>query len=142
MNKQLEDSVNSLYKLLFSKQFKRFVIFGFFCNLLGISSLYIFTDIFNFHYILSLIISLIWVNFIGFYLNKYYTFQTSPKTFFLELRKYYTVMSSAFVINLASLFILVDIFKIWYITAGLIVTIVLLFYNFTLHKYWSFRKKR
>ena len=56
--------------LLSGKQFRRFVFFGLICNILGVTSLYLFTEYFKIHYLLSLIISLIYVNFI----NKFYLY--------------------------------------------------------------------
>jgi putative flippase GtrA len=125
--------------LLSGKQFRRFVFFGLICNILGVTSIYVLTEYFNIHYLLSLIIALIFVNFIGFCFNKFYTFNTDKKFFLRELVKYYNVMLSGFLLNLFCMFILVEIFKIWYMAAALIVTAVLLFFNFFLHKYWSFR---
>jgi putative flippase GtrA len=140
MTRQFKYIFNRTCSLIFSKQFRRFVFFGFICNALGLFSLYVLTDILKLYYVLSLLIALICVNFIGFYFNKYYTFKTSPKTFFQELGRYYLVMSSGFIINLVSMYTLVEIFKLWYIMAAVIISIVLLFYNFVLHKYWSFKK--
>jgi putative flippase GtrA len=125
-------------RLLLSQQFRRFIFFGIICNILGVLSIYIFTEYLKLHYIISLIIALIYVNFIGFCFNKFYTFNTSKKLFWQELWKYYNVMLSGFCINIFSMFVLVDIFKIWYITATLIVTVGLTFFNFFLHKFWSF----
>jgi putative flippase GtrA len=125
-------------KLLSSQQFRRFIFFGIICNILGVFSIYIFTEYLKLHYIVSLIFALIYVNFIGFCFNKFYTFNTSKKLFWKELWKYYNVMLSGFCINIISMFILVDIFKIWYITAIFIVTAGLTFFNFFLHKFWSF----
>lgn len=129
-------------KIFNSKRFSKFIIFGAFCNILGTTSLYVFTDFLGLHYILSLIITLIYVNFIGFYLNKIYTFKTPKKYFFRELWKYYSVMSSGFCLNVSSMYLLVDIFKIWYIYAAVIVSIGLLFFNFFMHKSWSFKSNK
>lgn len=116
--------------LIFSQQFRRFIFFGVICNFLGVGSIYIFTEYFKLHYIISLIIALIYTNFIGFCFNKFYTFSTSKKLFWKELWKYYNVMFSGFLINISIMFILVEVFKIWYITSTLIVTVLLTFFNF------------
>nr|NCT54282.1 GtrA family protein [Microcystis aeruginosa G13-03] len=53
--------------------------------------------------------------------------------------KYYNVMFSGLLINVAWMFILVEVFKLWYMASVVIVSAGLMFYNFFLHKYWSFR---
>jgi putative flippase GtrA len=78
-------------------------------------------------------------NLAGFFLNKKYTFKTSKKHFWHELWKYYSVMMSYFLINLIMLYILVNYFHIWYLYASLITTIGGIFYNFVMHKKWSFK---
>jgi len=40
---------------------------------------------------------------------------------------------------LAWMFILVEVFKLWYMASVVIVSAGLMFYNFFLHKHWSFR---
>lgn len=127
---------------IFGKQFLKFILVGAFCNLLAIASLYCFTEILGLYYLLSVLIILIYGNFIGFCLNKLYTFRTLGKYFWRELWKYYSVMLSGFALNLGSIYILVDILKIWYIYAAVIVSVGLLFLNFLLHKYWSFKISR
>lgn len=134
------------FRLLLNKlvkhKFSRFTLFGAFCNILGIGSLYVFTDILKLNYIFSLIIALIYVNFIGFCLNKNYTFRTPKKLFFQELYKYYSVMFSGFILNISLMFFLVDIIGLWYIKAAIIVSVLLLFVNYILHNNWSFNHRK
>ncbi len=66
------------------QQFRRFFIFGLTCNIIYTVSIYLLTEKIKFHYIASVVIALIYTSFIGFCLNKLYTFNTSTKTFFPE----------------------------------------------------------
>lgn len=125
-------------KILRSK-FLRFCLVGGFCALLNLFILYILTTILNWHYILSTIFLMFSVNVLGFYLNKRYTFKTEKKRFWRELWKYQTVMFSSFITILLLMYLLVDVFRIWYIYANIIITVGTTSYNFLMHKNWSFR---
>jgi len=67
----------------------------------------------------------------------------SPKIYNLIVRKFTVIKylisggSSAFV-QLALLYILTDIFKIWYLFSAVIAFIVAFFMSFLLHKFWTF----
>lgn len=120
-------------------KFVRFVFIGAFCTSLNLVLLYLLTSVLGINYIISTLIALIVINMIGFYLNKYYTFKTKREKLLQELWKYYSVMFSSFLLNLFFMFILVQIFKIWYLYASLTITIGFIFYNFLMHKNWSFK---
>jgi putative flippase GtrA len=123
----------------FNSQFIRFAIVGGFCAALNLISLYVLTSLLKINYMLSTLIALIGINFLGFYLNKYYTFETDKSRFWQELWKYYSVMFSSFLLNLFFMYLLVDIFKMWYIYASITITIGFIIYNFLMHKNWSFK---
>jgi putative flippase GtrA len=127
------------FSMKLRRQFAKFVMVGLLCSTLNLLMLYVLISYFNINYILSTLIALLSINFLGFYLNKYYTFQTSKRKFWKELWKYYSVMFSSFLLNLFFMYVLVGVFKMWYIYASLTITIGFLFYNFLMHKSWSFR---
>jgi putative flippase GtrA len=126
-------------------KFSRFLIIGIFCTIQNIFWLYLFTTVLKIHYLLSTIILMITVNSLGFYLNKRYTFKTAIKqrikTITVELFKYHTVMISSSLMILIFMYIFVDIFRIWYIWANLIISLGMAVYNFLLHKKWTFKRK-
>lgn len=121
------------------KKILRFFNVGLLCAGLNFSLLYCLTTLFNIHYLFSTFLSLIFVNFIGFYLNKYYTFKTHKNRFWRELWKYYSVTLSSFLWNLILMYIFVDILGIWYLHGSLTITVIFIIYNFLLHQYWSFK---
>ncbi|TRT83989.1 MAG: GtrA family protein [Microcystis aeruginosa Ma_OC_H_19870700_S124] len=131
-------SIQLLRDIIDSK-FIKFAFIGAFCTALNLGLLYLLTSIAKLNYIISTLIALIAINFIGFYLNKYYTFKTDQKRFLPELWKYYSVMLSSFILNLFFMFVLVQLFNMWYIYASLTITLGFLFYNFFMHKNWSFK---
>lgn len=122
-----------------SSKFFRFCIIGGFCTSLNLVSLYALTTILKVHYILSTIILMLTVNTLGFYLNRRFTFKSKKKRFWHELWKYHTVMFSSSLTVLILMYVLVDIFHIWYLYANIITTIIMIFYNFSMHKRWSFK---
>ncbi|MGK7946886.1 MAG: GtrA family protein [Microcystaceae cyanobacterium] len=129
-------------KTIINGKIFRFLVIGGFCAGLSLLIMYAFTDLFNLHHLISTVISIIVTNFIGFYLNKYYTFKTKRKLFWREMWKYYSVMISSYLLNLMIMYLLVDIIDIWYLYATMIIIVLLTPYNFLLHKFWSFRQKR
>ncbi|MGK7932337.1 MAG: GtrA family protein [Microcystaceae cyanobacterium] len=120
----------------------RFLVIGGFCAGLSLLIMYGFTGLLKLNYLISTVVSIVVTNFIGFYLNKYYTFKTKRKLFWREMWKYYSVMISSYLLNLMIMYLLVDIINIWYLYATMIIIVILTPYNFLLHKFWSFRQKR
>jgi putative flippase GtrA len=131
-------NIRRLWRRL-DKKIIKFSGIGALCASLNLGTLYLLTNILNFNYLISTLIALFLINFIGFYLNKYYTFQTKKKRFWQELWKYYSVMFSSFILNLIFMYLLVDILHIWYLYASLSITICFIVFNYLMHKNWSFK---
>lgn len=121
-------------------QFLRFFTVGGFCAFLNLIILYILTDLCKFHYLVSILIQNIFVNSIGFYLNRSFTFKKAKDNFLQGLIKYHIVMVSSLIIVSFLMYLFVDIFHIWYMTAFIIVTVIMIAYNFISHKKWTFNK--
>lgn len=58
-----------------------------------------------------------------------------------EFAKYFIVGISGFVFDLGSLILFTEVFGFWPTGAVVVNQIILLVYNFTLNKYWSFRNR-
>ena len=117
----------------------RFILVGGLCTILNIVFLYLLVTVLQIHYLFSFILVFVGGNFIGFYLNKYYTFRTKTRNLWKELWKYYSIMLSSFGINLILMYIMVKYLNVWYIYATIIITIGCTVYNYFLHNNWSFR---
>ncbi len=139
-SKKKEDFFNRLLTNITQIRAVRFLGVGGLCAALSILCMYMFTSVLVINYLISTIITIITTNFIGFYLNKYYTFRTHQKRFWRELWKYYSVMMSSYVLNVLAMYVLVDVCKIWYLWATIILIFVLTPYNYLFHKLWSFKK--
>jgi putative flippase GtrA len=124
---------------IISNKFLRFSLVGGFCALQNILILYFLTDILKLHYIFSTLAQMIFVNTIGFYLNKRYTFKTKINRLWYELWKYHTVMFSSFLTVLVLMYLLVEVLHTWYLYAFIILTIGMTGCNFLMHKKWTFK---
>ena len=58
-----------------------------------------------------------------------------------EFTKYFIVGTSGFVFDLGTLILFTEVFGWWPTAAVVVNQIILLTYNFTLNKYWSFRNR-
>lgn len=128
-----------LLKDVYSYKFLKFFLVGSLGYFSSIAMIYVMTDQLRFHYIVSWQIAWFLGNFLTFYFNKRYTFESSKKRFWAEIWRYYLVNSSSLFISLCLIYTCVDIFKIPYLLASVIVSFALMFYNFILHKKWSFK---
>lgn len=137
----LNQAIAGLRYVLNLRIFK-FLGVGGFCAGLSLVILYLSTSVLGINYLISTIISIIVTNFIGFALNKCYTFQTHRKLFWREMWKYYSVMLSSYFLNLVIIYLLVDFVKIWYLYANILLIVILTPYNYLMHRNWSFRKKQ
>jgi putative flippase GtrA len=124
------------------KKLIRFLSVGGTCAIYNLISLYSLTSVLKLHYLFSFILVFLTGNLIGFYLNKYYTFKTQKNLFWKELLKYYTVMTSNFILGITLMFIMVNLLKIWYIYSMVLLTIGGTAYNYWLHNKWSFKKRK
>ena len=128
---------------LFRSSFFRFCLVGAFCAFQNILVLYLLTNYLKLHYVLSIFVQMFYVNTLGFYLNRKYTFTGRIKigSILGELIKYHGIMlSSSFAVAIAMYF-LVDLFKVWYLSAYVILTVLMTIYNFFAHKKWTFNRK-
>lgn len=130
--------MNQLLNIIKSREFHIFVCIGIFVALFSLALLYILVDLIIVPYLFSTIIVFIVANLIGFSLNKYRNFKTSGKFVWQEMKRYYIVVASNALLVAGCMYILVDFLQVWYIYASIIIAVVFAFYNFFLHKNWSF----
>ncbi|TRT62760.1 MULTISPECIES: GtrA family protein [unclassified Microcystis] len=130
--------LKSIMVIVYEKQFSKFFSVGLVCTVFNYVGLYLLTSILGIYYLVSFCIVWLLGNLLGYWLNKKYTFK-SPKSIVGEIHKYYLVMLSSLLINLMIIYILVKYFQVWYLIASVLTTILGIFYNFILHKKWSFK---
>ena len=130
---------SQLLKNIYSYKFLKFLIIGSLGYFSSIAMIYLMIDKLHFNYIISWQIAWFLGNLLTFYFNKNYTFQGKKKRFWSEIWRYYLVNSSSLFISLMGVYIMVDYFKIHYFIASIAISAALIFYNFILHKKWSFK---
>jgi putative flippase GtrA len=94
------------------------------------------------HYLWSTVIAFSTITPLGFLLNKVLTFRTRREYAAVELPRYFAAMAASLVANIALMYLLVSVLRVWYLAASLLVAITLLVVNFLTSDRWSFRVRR
>lgn len=126
-------------KSMINDQFIKFLMTGGICFSTNILVLYIATDVLKFHYLISMLASILIVNLVGWILNRLHTFKSCDSKPLPELAKYILVNLSSMTASLFMMYILVSIANIHYLLASSIIATLMAVINFTLHKNWSFK---
>ena len=123
------------------KELVRFIFVGTFCFGVGIASLYMLTEYGRLHYLLSMTISLLIVNLIGWALNRVWTFESTARETKKEFARYLGVNIVGFGITLILMALFVSVLGINYLVASVIVAALMMLANFVVHRNWSFRHR-
>jgi putative flippase GtrA len=102
--------------------------------------LYILTEFFNFYYLLSTTLSFSISALLNFYFNRRWTFKSTgnPKR---QLLIFSFVAVSGVLLNVAIMYILVELFNIYYMLAKVGSIAVVTIWNFLWNKYFTFGVK-
>jgi len=122
----------------FDRRFCRFLLVGGTCYLFNFALLFCLTDIAGLHYLLSVMLCFVSINCIGYVFNRKYTFTGKKYRFWHGLYKYNIILLSSCLIVLCLMYVMVDYCGINYLLANILVTTGITFYNFFLHKNWTF----
>ncbi len=129
---------------IFSKkiliQICKFAIVGGLGALLNISILFILTEIFKVFYLISEIIAFIFSALQNYLLNKIWTFKEELKSsIFQKGFKYFIISLISLIVNLGTLYILVEFFDFWYLFAEMGAILLSFMINFLGNKIWTFK---
>lgn len=123
-----------------AKEVPFFLGIGGICYLLNLLLLAALSELTHLHYLVSAFLAFLLVNIVGYQLNRQYTFRKGGTVGFLRgLWKYNTVMMSSCLVILVFMYVMVDLFHVWYILANIIITAIMTIYNFVMHKKWTFK---
>jgi dolichol-phosphate mannosyltransferase len=121
-------------------QFFKFAIIGVINTLINLLCLYVFTEFFHIYYLISAVMAFLFAVTNSFILNKIWTFKEkisyNSKTKYI---KFMIISIIALMINLLVLYILTDIFHIYYLISQIIAIVLSLWINFFGNKIWTFR---
>ena len=130
---------NWLLRDIYSWKFLRFVLVGSLGYISSILLIYLLTEKLKLHYIISWQVAWFFSNLLTFSINKLYTFNSKKRNFGFEIWRYYLVNSSSLFFALIGVYVMVEAFRVNYLIASVLVSLISLFYNFILHKKWSFK---
>lgn len=123
-------------------RFAAFGLVGAACLGLNTLALWGLTSGLGIHYLLSTALAFATITPLGYLLNKVLTFRTRREYAPVELPRYLAAMAASFAANLALMYVLVSLMRVWYLPASLIVAATLLVANFLASDRWSFRVQR
>ena len=123
------------------RQFIKFAVVGVANTLINLCVLYILTDFFKVYYIISAVFAFVVAVTNSFILNKIWTFKENIKDRAVKKYwKFFLVSVCALLVNLFFLYLLTDVFKLYYILSQVIAIGISLWINFFGNKMWTFRK--
>ncbi len=120
------------------RQFVRFAVVGGLCASLNLAFLYVATGLLGLHYAFSVTLSFLIINYVGFWLNKTFTFGDRSPRVVQQAARYYAVMGASLAANLTLMFLLVERAGIHYLISAAIVTVLFFFANFLGHRVITF----
>jgi len=123
------------------RQLIAYLIIGGTCAVLNIILLYIFVDFLKIWYLLAATIAFILVATLGFFLQKKYTFRHTGGRNKLRFLIFIFIAGSGLFWELLLLFTFVELLKMWYLTAAIVIKFIVLVWNFLMNKFVTFRKE-
>ncbi|HHV48281.1 MAG TPA: GtrA family protein [Rhodocyclaceae bacterium] len=121
-----------------NKRVVRFVLIGGVCFLTNLAVLYVGTDILGWYYLLSMAVSIIVANSLGWLLNRNWTFPASRFSWWMEYGRYMSVSFSSTLISLLLMILCVSVFGMHYLLASASIALAMISFNFIVHRDWSF----
>jgi putative flippase GtrA len=100
--------------------------------------LILLVELFSFQPVLSSALGFIIVVVASYYLNKKWTFKSNERTF-PEFMRYLITSVSGLIMNIAIMYLAIDIIGLDYFIGQLLVTIVIPITNYFLNHYWTFK---
>ncbi|HEU4579287.1 MAG TPA: GtrA family protein [Polyangiaceae bacterium] len=119
----------------------RFTITGGICFSVNFAILYAGTELLHFHYAVSLLLSVLIVNWIGLLLNRCWTFESTRNPFWADALRYWSANALSALGVLAATALLVEVLHVHYLVANLLLAVVFLLGNFLMHQSWTFRSR-
>ena len=122
-------------------EFSRYSLVGLLCALLDIVFLYIFVEYLHFWYLLATTISFSSITYLGYFVQKKFTFRNKSKNHNKQFFLFSFVSITGLIANTILMYLFVSILGIWYILSNIITKIIILFWNFFANKYITFNNR-
>lgn len=119
--------------------FIKYNLFAGISTLLDLILIYILTEFFGVWYIYSVTLGYMAGVSLNYILNKYLNFKNKSRKIVLQFGLFISIALVGLLFNQIIIYILVESLGIWYIFAKIIAVLLVMFWNFTRHKKWTFR---
>ncbi len=133
--------VNKLLRSELFKQFTKFCIVGSIGTAIDFGILNLGVIVFSWNVYLAATLAFILAATNNFFLNKFWTFTENSKgiRFLGQYAQFLLVSVGGLLINLGIMYALIEGAHLWYNWAKVFATGVVIMWNFSLNKYWTFR---
>lgn len=126
--------------MLTLKQFVKYFISGATAAIVNLSIFYIFTDIFEVWYVLSVVLAFFVAFIVSFFLQKFWTFENKDMLLLkTQASSFFLIALSSLLFNMYAVYLLVEYLNIWHMLAQFIVLSFLSITSFVLYKFVVFK---
>ena len=122
------------------QQFFKFCVVGTMGAIIDIAGLYILVEFVGVYYLLAATMSFIVAVINNYFLNKHWTFRNKSENNAKQFIGFLLVSIVGLLINLGAIYALTEWLVIWYLLSKAIASIIVLFWNFFMNKYVTFKK--
>lgn len=135
---------NILSAIFTNESFIRFIkytLVGTCSSTLDVGGLYVLVQYGHVSVLVAATISYIVTAFIGYLLNRIWTFKSNDTKYEIQFVKYLTVSLIGLLFNNITMFILIDVFNVWYIFSKIYALLVVLIWTYWGNNKWTFKSK-
>ncbi len=122
-------------------QLTRFCVVGILCYLSGMATLLGLCELAGFHYVLGYFGAFLVTNALGYVLNGRFTF-AAHQSKHASMTRYMLVNLTMLTINTLALMLLVEVFRMWYLAATILLATINIPISFIAHRTVSYRLGR
>ncbi|MBU1102182.1 glycosyltransferase [Patescibacteria group bacterium] len=132
-----------LFKQIYKhRQIIRYIISGGTAATVNLVLLFVLTDIFGIWYLLSSTLAFSTAFFVSFYLQKFWTFRSkNQEKIYQQMALYFSVAVINLGLNAALMYFSVDILRIWYLFAQILVSGIIAVESFLVYKFLIFNRQ-
>lgn len=120
------------------KRFVKFCVVGFICTSIDFLLLILFVETWHWPVLLANVFSFVISATTSFFLNKYWTFKNKERRFARQMSQFFTVATMGLGFSTFFLWLFMS-FNLWYVIAKAITVVIVVFWNFTVNRKWTFR---
>jgi len=119
----------------------KYTLVGTFSSTLDVGSLYALVQYGYVSVLVAATISYIVTAFVGYLLNRIWTFKSNDIKYEVQFVKYLSVSLIGLLFNNITMFILIDVFNMWYIFSKFYALLVVLVWTYWGNNKWTFESK-